>query len=172
MIGVRGPNNIEVLEPKGIPVKEIAESVLLRNYLTGIARRYGISREELFEAIDHYLSVNILSNDDMVEFKCDFGKTDELNVTTISVSDLVFISTVMFGTIHDPAEDSINDLYVKGIAELIRECLIDVSNHSEDYKANPLHNIVYRSFCKAYGEIDNVEADILLLKMEGFDGKH
>lgn len=169
MIGTRGPDRIEVLEPKGIPVKEIAESIILRNYLTGLGRRYNISKEEILECVHHFLDTNQFTEKDHIDFVCDLDKIGELNISTIAVSDLVFISSVVFGTLYLPDEDSINDLYIRGIAELIRECLTDVSQDSELYKDSDLHRIVYEGFTTAYGEIDSVEADQLLLKMESTD---
>lgn len=171
MIGTRGPDNIAVLEPKGIPVKDVAEELLLRKYLGGLGRRFNISNEEIIECAMHFLDTNDFTSVDFVEFLCEEDKTGELNITTVRVSDLVFIASVIQGVIHTPEENSINVLYTNGIAEIVRAILSDISEGSTDYEASELHYIIFKGLTQAYGEIDNVEADILLLKMESYERK-
>lgn len=167
MIGVRGPKRITVLEPRVVPTEEVSEAIILRDTLSEVSERYYISRDEIIESIQQFITDHDFQQYDVAEFICSKDEIGELTVVTTTVSDLVFLCCVSYGESLLPEEDSVDALYTKGVAEIIRECLFDVSEERDDYIHSDVHKIVYRGFSTAYGDIDIVEAKSLLNQMDG-----
>jgi hypothetical protein len=165
MIVTRGPHQIPVIEPQAVPVDQIALELPNRKQLTGIAKRFNISVDEVNEAMNDYITRNDLNSSDYISFECD-TLDGELNVTTTQVSPLMFLNALSYGSIFLPEDDFINNLYTKGVAEIIRECLQDIKADSTDYECSLIHKIMIDAFQRSYGSVDNQEAALLLLQME------
>lgn len=166
MIVTRGPYQIPVIEPQAVPVDQIALELPNRKQLTGIAKRFNISVEEVNEAMNDYITRNDLDSSDYIMFDCDTDNFGELNVTTTQVSPLMFLNALSYGAIFLPEDDFINNLYTKGVSEIIRECLEDIKSGTTDYECSLVHKIMLDAFKKSYGEIDDQEAALLLLQMK------
>ena len=166
MIVTRGPHQIPVIEPQAVPVDQIALELPNRKQLTGIAKRFNISVEEVNEAMNDYITRNDLDSSDYISFDCDTDGYGELNVTTTQVSPLMFLNALSYGSIFLPEDDFINNLYTKGVAEIIRECLEDIKSGSTDYECSLVHKIMIDAFQRSYGSVDDQEAASLLLQME------
>jgi hypothetical protein len=118
------------------------------------------------ECVEYFVDQNPINSADKVSFTHYTDDNGELNITTVEVTDIVFLSALLYGRIFLPEEDLINNLYTKGIAEVMRDCLQDVSKNEEGYKASALHEIVFNSFQESWGKIDIADADLLLFKMD------
>ena len=166
MIAERGPDKVKVIEPKGVPIQDVAESLTWRKQISGCGVRFNLSKEEIFECLQCFLDETPISKHDLIELKCDFDEYGELSVTTTRITDIVYLNCIMYGSLFLPEDDYVSDLYTKGIAEIMRDCLGDISKENDTYMQSKVHTTVFKSFEESYGtKIDIVEADILLHKM-------
>jgi hypothetical protein len=150
MISTRGPEQILVVDRVAVPVSAVCDAVIQGATIADILSKLPINEEEMFAAVDAVVGIVGVSDSDFISFKCE--KDDEdVSVETVKVTDNVFLNALLFDREQRPGEQDIYALYAYGIESIMFDCLVDIVNGDCYYKNSSIHNMVYESFCKAFG---------------------
>lgn len=161
MISVRGPECILVVDRTAVPVLAVCDAAIKSKTLDEITSKLPVTEQELFAAIDAFVAVTTLGDNDYIKFHC--NKDDEdVSVDTVSVTDTIYLNALVFGREQRPNEQNLYALYAYGIESIMFDCLLDISNGDRYYMSSSLHSKVYESFCKAFGRPSHDEVKDLL----------
>lgn len=165
MIGVRGPKDIPVLDRNAAPLKDICESLVLRNDFSIIKSRFNITTEELQFCADAFIENYGPTENDFIEIECSSIEGD-LEVITAGVSDWVMITVAMMGSRIDTEEDRVNNAFAIGLRSIMHDCLTEVSQEKDVASLGFIHDLVYNSFCSSYGDVGVDDSINLLATMD------
>ena len=162
MISTRGPNNILVLDSVGVPIEEVANSVLRLEFMDKVTNKYLISQEEVYQSIETLVDTTPMSENDFIEFRIDRENNGDIGVETNGLSDWVYFSVLSYGRMLMPNEQRFRTVYAYGMESIMVDILTDLKTHKNDYENSDIHRLIYHSFIDAYGPIKQEEIDMLL----------
>ena len=169
MIESRGPNNLLAFERNGVLIRDIVADVIIRRDVNELLNRYPITTDEIFLACETFVEIHNLSPDDYIELEI-FNDNDTINVSTVGISDYVYLTCMIYGKTLIDSTDPINNdskvvfdsLFNVGKSAIIRECLDDIKDGVSYYEGSELHCIVFDAFLLSYGKVSQADAIMLL----------
>ena len=167
MFGTR--SGVPVLDKCAIPVNDIVEACIQRRSFESVRTMFPVTNTEIISCIEYFVDHKTPDiNAEHITFEIRNDINQGLTVNTTSVTDWVFLNSVLYGTVFDDAlEDNLSVLYSVGLENIVREVFTDRFNDLEDYKSSKLHVIIYESFQKSYGEKDKEQLKFLLDSLGG-----
>lgn len=157
-ISSRGNHHTLVIDNCAVPIAEMFESVLNFSNISDIKKRYPLTVDEIFEAIEACLDINPITDEDFITFKCfpsaDSDDDTEYDLVTDKVSDCVYIGVITHARHFYPNIDDLDELYLEGLFLIMAECVSDLLKGESYFRSSDLHDIVYRGFEDAFP--DNV----------------
>lgn len=161
MITKRGPNNILVVERTAVPVAEVCSELIRKETFSEVTETFPVNKEEILECIDIFCSGFGPRENDFLEVICTVIEGD-IELETVGLSDWVYLSLVELGVVFLPETDDLMELYVKGLEQVMYDCLTDKMAGLKDFRNSGVHDVVFTGFEEAYGKIDKKEAEKLL----------
>jgi len=165
----RGPKNTLCFVPSLVPVKDIIDELVHSRDIDRVTARFPITYDEVFEAIEVYVSESRWHSDNNILMfeKIDKACLPHANVEVSKISELVFLSILQYSHFkHNMGEfEHLNDgdldsLFTDGLYVIIKEICEDYMYQTSNVMdSSDLHNIVYDSFVSAYDGsfIDDME---------------
>jgi uncharacterized protein (DUF433 family) len=162
MISKRGSDK-EVLERNAVPVDDVIESLVTKRDLDITLKQFPITDDEIWACVEYYLDQKKNgSRLAKIEISISYDTNNELCVSTESMTDWVYLTSLTYGRMFSPNTTDLNFLYCVGLENVMREILEDLKTGNTDFSSSALHNIVHKSFVKSYGELSGQDVILLL----------
>jgi len=171
-ISKRAGSNRWFIDRTGTPVILVVDSVLNQRDLSYTQSLYPVTEEEIFGCVDFYLETKDLSPKDYIEFNVAHDENDVLDLTTSGITKWVYLSILSYGRIFDTKSTHCKDIYAKGLQNIFKDILTDLYKDETDFMQSKVHELVYNSFIKSYGEMSKEDVHYLLESLNVKLGKH
>jgi len=155
MIGTRGKNRILVLEPKGIPIQDVADAITDGNEMDWILTRFPITEEEVFEVID--IAGDLCETwEDSIVLK-NVGDEENIDLEATNVNSTMFFNTVKYGRILNKS-NVFPELFRSGLVTIIAEIYADKISGKDAYTDSPIHHAIWRALMAEIGDVDPTDS--------------
>lgn len=161
MISKRPRSGKEVLERNAVPVLDVIDSLILKRDINTTLNQFPITEEEIWTCIEYWLDKKNPSKKEKLEFTISYDDNGELCVSTESMTDWIYLTSLTYGRMFSPNVRDLNFLYSVGLKNVMREILEDLKNNNTDFSSSALHEIVHESFVRSYGKL--LPEDVYLL---------
>lgn len=164
MISTRGPENIMVVDRTCVPLADVCTELITADNIGNISDKLPVTRDEIFECVDIFSEYFGPRDNDFIEVECTIDDKD-INVEAAGLSDWVYITALQMGNVINKQENNLLLLFSMGMEKIMFDCLCDISQGIDDFMYSGIHAMVFESFEKSYGKIDQSQAEILLKTM-------
>ena len=168
MISTRGPEDIMVVDRNCVPIADVCTTIISSETVTEVTQKLPVNVEEIFECVNIFADYFGPQENDFIEIECAKDGNDTA-VEAVGMSDWVYFGALQMGHALNNREDDFQVLFSMGMEKIMYDCLCDIIEGIDDYSLQGLHQIVFESFSKAYGNIDQKTARRLLGTLSIFD---
>ena len=160
MSNISNLNGTLVIGALKVPVRNITDSILDRNPVDVIQKRFPISVEEIFECLDAVADHDTIGIHDRLVVVNQSVDNQEITLTTTSIADTIFLKVLQMGRNTNINITDINDLYEIGFRTLAIESYEDkVSGNNYLEEVSDIHSIVNSAISNA---VPDIEAETIL----------
>lgn len=156
-----------MIERSSVPVNDVVESLMLKRNLKVTKTQFPITPEEIWSCVEYAIDCKPAGANEYIKFDVHTDLNGELCVNTESMTDWVYLNSILYGRMFSPDEHDLNKMYAVGLENIMREILEDLLLENEDFTESALHNIVYKSFIDSYGDLDTNDVQYLLASLNG-----
>ena len=162
MIIRRPKSGREVIERTAVPVTDVIDSLIRKRNINTTQQQFPITEDEIWGCVDYVLDAKNPGKNEKIDFTISYDEDGELCVSTESMTDWVYLTSLTYGRMFSPNTTDLNFLYCVGLENVMREILEDLKTGNTDFSSSALHNIVHKSFVKSYGELSGQDVILLL----------
>lgn len=157
MISVRGPNNIAVIGTTAAPVMDICHDVVFDHDLDMIRMKYNISRDEIVESLNWFISVMPVTREDDIELEVYTDGVD-LAVDIVGTSDVIFVDIIRRGLEILGPDCDISEATAMSLSTILYGYFSQIAEGVDPEYTDITSEIVCKEFAKKYGEISQQTA--------------